>query len=373
MKIKKSIFYLTIGVIFLILPEACIEPVDAEFDLQEDIIFIDAYALTEPGVSTVSISKSTFDNLNNFKIVNVPNARVKIENIDTGETIDYLEDSSGIYQCPPDFAVSLGEQWKLNIDLEDGKKVESKIQTVTTSVPIDNVHIEYSDEIQFDTDQGKFVPGHRVSIDLQDPEGEENYYLWKYRTFERQFICVTCERGIFRNGECIPTGLSWGPPYYNYTCIPDCWTINFGKELPIFDDRLEDGSMITDREVTILPYYRQSDILIEIQQLSLDKSAYDYFKIIDSQVNQSAGLNAPPPAALLGNLFNPEDSSELILGQFTVAGITTKRVFIDRSQLDISPIESSPLLIFESCPTCPVSAPCVESATRTAIKPEGWL
>ena len=104
----------------------------------------------------------------------------------------------------------------------------------------------------------------------------------------------------------------------------------------------------------------------------MDESAYEYFKVVNSQVSQSGGLNAPPPAALLGNLFNPNDASDLILGNFTAAGISTKRLFIDRSQITEYAITSPDPIILENCPTCPTSYPCMESFTRTGIKPNGW-
>lgn len=372
MKISKILSPIITLLLVVLVYQSCIESVDPEFDLQADIIFVDAYALTEPGTSSVTISKSTFENQITYKVVNVPNASVKIENTNTGEVVIFVEDQSGVYGCPTNFAVAVGEEWKLYIELEDGKKIESNPQTVTSSVPLDNVQAEYSPEVEFNAANGKFIPGHRLTIDWQDPAGEENFYLWKYRTFEPLFVCKTCERGIFRNGECVPTGLSYGPPYYSYTCLPDCWQINLGKNLPIFHDRLEDGAMITNREIAIIPFNRRPDILVEIQQFTLDKSAYEYFKVINSLVNESGGLNAPPPAPLLGNLFNPDDSSDLLLGQFTAAGVSTKRVFIDRSQIIEPPLTTDDLVILETCVSCPTSAPCVESFSRTPIKPEGW-
>lgn len=353
--------------------QSCVEEVRAEFDLQADVLFIDAYVLTEPGTSSVTISKSAFENETTYKIVNVSNAKVQIENKATGEVITFVEDLSGIYGCPSTFAASVGEEWKMFIELEDGKKIESKSQIITSPVSIDNVHIEYSPEIEFNLEFGRLVPGHRMSIDWQDPAGEENFYLWKYRSFEPLFVCKTCKKGVLRNGECEPTGLNYGPPYYSYVCLPDCWQIRPGKDLPIFHDRLENGEKIMDREIAIVPYYRNPNILIEIQQFSIDKSAYDYFKVLNSQISESGGLNAPPPAALLGNLFNPDDPSDLILGNFTAAGASTKRVFIDRSQIVESALTHEDPIIPETCPTCPTSYPCEESFSRTPIKPEGWV
>ena len=217
MKISK-IFSFVITLFFLIaIYQSCIERIDAEFDLESDIIFIDAYALTESGISSVSISKSTFEN-ENFKVVNVPNAVVNIENINTGEMIEFLEDDSGTYVCPSNFAASVGEVWKLHVEFEDGKRVESKHQTVQPPVPLGDVQAEYSPEIEFNIEVGRLIPGHRLSIDWQDPEGEENYYLWKYRTFEPLIVCKTCLASVLRNGECVSLASPFGPPYYDYPC-----------------------------------------------------------------------------------------------------------------------------------------------------------
>jgi len=60
----------------------CIDLVDAEYDYQDNIIFIDAYALTEAGTSTVTISQSNWDGVN-YSVRFVPNAKVQFENIDT--------------------------------------------------------------------------------------------------------------------------------------------------------------------------------------------------------------------------------------------------------------------------------------------------
>ena len=375
MKIFKKntlVFTLMLAIFSALIYQGCVEKVDSEFDFQSDIIFVDAFILTELGTSSVTISKSTLVNEATFKVVNEVNASVIIENINTGAIVEFIEDSFGIYNCPSDFVASVGEEWKLHIELEDGRIIESKTQTVTSPVSIDNIQAEYSPEIEFNAEFGRLVPGHRLSIDWQDPIGEENFYLWKYKTFEPLFVCKTCDQGVLRNGECEPSGFNFGPPYFSYPCLPDCWEKRYGQELLVFHDQLENGAMITDREIAILPYLRNPNILVEVQQFSIDRSAYEYFKVINNQVSQSGGLNAPPPAALLGNLFNPNDASDLILGQFTAAGITTKRIFIDRSPIIESALTQMDAIILETCVSCPTSYPCIESSTRTPMKPDGW-
>jgi len=350
---------------------SCVEIVEAEYNYQDNILFIDAYALTEIGSSTVSIKKSFWDG-RSYSVRPVLNANVRIENVDTQTSIDFLDDDAGVYVCPADFAVEEGEVWKLHIELEDGKKLESKAETVIAAIPIDDIRSEYSAEVTYDVSKESFVPGHKLMIDWKDPAGEENYYLWKYKTYQPLFVCKTCTRGILRDGACQTSTANFFPAYYDYLCDPVCWQIDYELETIVFEDRLSDGADILDFMVTTLPFTRRPDILIEIQQLSLNKSAYDYFKVINDQVSANGGLNAPPAAPLIGNLFNPDDPTDFILGQFTTAGVSSKSLFIERSTILEDPISPDPVIRLEPCLTCPKSYPCQESRIRTSIEPEGW-
>ena len=349
----------------------CVDPVSPEFDFQDDVLFVDAYVLTQPGASTVSIKNSYYDK-RDYRIETLENAIVIVENTITGDQVEFLEDSTGIYVCPIDFSASVGESWKLYIELEDGRKIESKPETVNPAVPIEQVTTEFSSEVKYDIASDEFIPGHSVRLDWKDPPGERNFYLWKFRTFEPQIVCKTCERGIYRNGKCEEITSGFVPPYYDYLCDPACWRIRYGEELPIFEDRLSDGAQITGREIAVVPYYRRQDVLIQIQQLSLSETSFEYFKVINNLISESGGLNAPPPAALLGNLFNPDDPSEFVLGQLTASAVSVENVFIDRSDITDLPITPDPIIRTETCATCPVLFPCEEGRFRTTVKPDGW-
>jgi hypothetical protein len=357
--------------LMLISLPSCVDQVDAEYAYQDNIIFIDAYALTQIGTSSVSISRSNWDE-RNYSIKPVEGASVKLENINAGFSVDFIADSTGVYLGPANFAVVPEETWVLHIELADGRKFESQPETVKSPIPIDDIKAEYSPEVVFNEARNSFVPGHLISIDWQDPEAEENYYLWKYRTFEPLFVCKTCFDGRLRNGECEDLPNRFGPDYYNYLCDPACWQIKYEEEPIIFEDRLFDGSSIENKEIVILPFFRRPNILIEVQQLSIDKSTYNYFKILSDQVSASGGLNAPPAAPLLGNIFNPDDPSEIVLGNFTAAGVSSKSIFIDRSPLLELPIRPDDNLILETCIPCPTSYPCMETFNRTSVEPTGW-
>ena len=346
--------FVFVVILILISIPSCVDQVDAEYAYQDNIIFIDAYALTQEGTSSVSISRSNWDE-RNYSIKPVAGASVKLENINAGLTVDFTADSTGVYLGPADFVVAPEEFWVLHIELADGRKFESQPETVKSPIAIDDIKAEYSPEVVFNESRNSFVPGHLISIDWQDPEGDKNFYLWKYRTFEPLFVCKTCFDGRLRNGECEDLPNRFGPEYYNYLCDPTCWQIKYEEEPIIFEDRLLDGASIENKEIVILPFFRRPNILIEVQQVSA-----------------SGGLNAPPAAPLLGNIFNPDDPSEIVLGNFTAAGVSSKSIFIDRSTLLEIPIRPDDNLILEPCASCPTSYPCMETFNRTSIEPTGW-
>ncbi len=371
---KRSWVVLIVASCIFFFIHSCVDPVEPEFDFEDEIIFIDAFALTEKGLSSVSIKRSIFEN-ERYRTETIRGAVVKFENTNSGEIIDLYQDINGVYFSPIDFAVRPGESWKLQVTLLDGRRYESAPEKVTEAVPIEKVTAEYSDEIVFDIGFDRFIPGHQIFIEWNDPEDEQNFYLWKTRSFEILNVCQSCDRSHLRGGVCTDITSGAIPPYYDYLCDTTCWKIRYGEALEIFDDRFSNGTTVTNRPITILPYFRSEDILIEVQQLSLTSSAYQYFEVIKNITTESGGLNAPPPAALLGNLFNPDDPNDPVLGQFTATSVATKSLYIDRSDISEPPLTPDRNIRLENCIICPDSLiyfPCMENQFRTSIKPEGW-
>lgn len=353
---------------------ACVDSIEPEFDFRDNLIFIDAYVLTEPGISSVNIRRSQFIG-GEYKIETVANARVKVKAVNSNLEVLFEQDSAGVYICPLDFAAEPGSTWQLFVDLEDGRSYESLPEQVTENISFDNLKATFDEQVRYEVNFNRFVPGHRILVDWQDPPNVDNYYLWKYRTFEPLTVCKTCPEGIFRNGNCNSVNSSnppWRPKYTNYTCETSCWQIRYADELPIFSDQFSDGAFIADREVATIPYYRDRDILLELQQITISPKAFEYFKTINDLVNASSGLNAPPPAALYGNMLNPSDPEDIILGQFVAASVYSERLFIDRSNLLVGPIQDDRTLRLEDCFNCPTTFPCINSYNRTNEEPEGW-
>lgn len=357
---------------------SCIDAVEPEFEFIEGLVFVESIASTIPKASFVTINQSTIE-FGVYVVNFVEGATVNFENTSTGEIVALTEIRKS-YLPPDDFVVQPGDQWKLNILLANGKRIESAPEQVLEPVPITNIEVRYDSELVFrDNLGGKFVPGHEVSIDFEDPANTENYYYWTYKSYENLDFCEKCFEAVWRDGECTPVDIAnFRPRYFDYACDIDCWRIRFPESVTIYDDRFSDGKMVNKFPVGELLLYNKENMVVEVQQFSITPAAYNYFKVLKDVVDNNSGLNAPPPAALVGNLFNPDDDEDFVFGRFTAAATSSASIFINRNLIEGSAIETSQAPVFEPQiaspypPPATVIAPCVENKERTGVQPEKW-
>ncbi len=380
LKKKKSLLLKAFGgIFFLLILYGCVDPVAPEFENIEGLVFVEGFASTEPGTSFVTISQSAIE-FGVFKSVFVRGARVFMKNINSGETIQ-MEEREGIYVAPDYFSVATGSTWEVEIILLDGTTFRSYPETVLTPVEITELTAVYEPELKYvEIYGGKFVPGHRVSVSFTDPVNNENYYYWTYKTFESLSLCERCYEGYFREGDCQRFDFpgTAGVEYYDYSCEVDCWRIRYPETISIFDDKFSDGKAVSKLSIGDLLLYTNENLVVEVQQFSLTPAAYQYYKVLKDIIDNNGGFNAPPPAGLIGNMFDPNDSEKFVFGRFTAAAATKTSLFIDRSSIGEQPLESSMSLNFERFGD-PVPSPitttaaCDESRFRTAIPPGAWI
>ena len=372
---KKFLFLFTS---FLILC-ACTDPVDPEFQYQQGLIYIDAFASDAPRASFAEIYESgeSFGRqTNTFQ----SGAEVHFVRTSDGMRVP-LAEAEDRYVPPSDFAISLGESWYMEVFLADGRHYVSQPEAAMPAVPLGEVSVQYQPELLFVEDYGRDVPGHRLSVNFQDPPEAENFYFWQFRSYERLVYCRICYNySIYRDGICFtPNPDNPGPPlkeYYTYGCEEACWQIRYNQKVEIFSDEFSDGAQVSALPVADVLLYQKRNILVELQQYTLNREAFRYFKTLKDLVDNNGGLNAPLPAALLGNMSNPEDSGEYVLGRFTVAAQSSRNIYIERIFVDEPQLEEIVIGQFEEFGETPppqvFSAPCQESPYSTSVEPEGW-
>lgn len=354
----------------------CTNPISPEYQFIDGLIYIEGFVGTTEGSSYLKITESEVGA--NYRNVFVSGANAAFINANSSERISLSEVNSE-YIPPSDFMGQIGEQWYLEVSLPNGELYLSEIETISSAVPISELSVTYDKKLEFNEDYDKFIPGHEIAITFNDPPDQANYYYWRIKTYDKAQFCKICEKGYYRN-DCIAFDpfIFGYPPYFTYWCDSDCWQIDYGSNIQIFSDKFSNGTTTSSLPIANLLLTRKTKILVEIQQFSITPKAYDYYRTIKDLIDNNGGLNAPLPAALIGNMYNPQDPNEFVLGRFTASAATTKSIMIDRRLLDEYPIASqiAPSPEQDSGPTPrPIEyfAPCEESRFRTLTQPEGWI
>ncbi|KQC30035.1 hypothetical protein AAY42_09215 [Flagellimonas eckloniae] len=358
-----------------------------EFDFKSGLVSVEGFVSTTRGSSFVRLSEINEFNIgvNRFVNVFIPGAQVSFLNTTTGNVVELIENEEAeIYMPPTDFVAMVGETWELEVVLSNGKVYRSLPETIIEPVAISDISATFNPELVYNLGWDDFVPGHSIQIDFEDPPGSENFYYWNYRSFERKDICAACyDAHIYRGGTCIPVDpYPLRPetiPIHTYYCESDCWRIRYNQNIFIFNDRFSDGLSIAKFPVGNVLLYTKKDILVEVQQFSLSASAYEYYETLKDIIDDNGGFNSPPSAALIGNMFSPGDPTEFVLGRFTAASSWVARTFLERSTIQLDPLENV-VSVPEGTWSVPFPpeeyvfyAPCPgESRYNTSIRPEGW-
>ncbi|TGV00961.1 DUF4249 domain-containing protein [Flavivirga rizhaonensis] len=387
---KIKCLFVFLSFLSLTLHTSCTDPVVPEYEYKEGLVYVDAYVSTAVGGSYVLITETSFLSGNLVDLF-VKNATVSYRNVETNNEV-FLTESDKVYVPPNDFFASVDEIWELSIKFSDGRVYKSKPETIIAPVGFSNLKATYNSELLYRESEKAFLPGHFVSLDLDDPGADKNYYFWKFRSFEKLEFCEQCPERIFRDGKCVASPVSLlKNKLMSYGCDTDCWEIRYNEDITIFSDDFTNGVLVQGLPVGNVILYTKNNIVVEMQQFSLSPSAYKYYKVLKDIVDNNGGFNAPPPAALIGNMFNPNDSNEFVLGRFTAASAVVKSVFIDRSQIEDTPVLRDRGSVFyercrdiclpSECELVPppdrcnpiTSVSCEESRFRTGIRPEGWI
>ncbi len=174
---------------------SCVEDFEAKFELQDRILVIEGVLSDIEGEQYVTIRESipSSQTSSYFKVIS--KAKVFVTD-NTGNNIIFSERESGYYYPETGFKGEIGRTYQLEIELNDGTKLESDIQKLTKAPAIKNVYKTIDPEAVQVT-ATKTLPGHKIYVDYDDPKGVGDNYLWTWTLYEKQDACKTCYGGLY--------------------------------------------------------------------------------------------------------------------------------------------------------------------------------
>ncbi len=263
----------------IILSGSCVEPVEVDLPPASNDIIINGWITDEKISYEVRITRTNaFDD----KASNpaVKGADVVVFDNHNNQYM-FEEVTPGIYRSDSSaFIGNIGDSYILNVDIED-KKYFSDAETLNALPIIDSIFFESFIEPDPEDPTNQLELFFPVGV-VNDPGGIENFYRWMI--------------------------------YENDSLLSD------PENLILISDQFIDGNIFQNE----LP-----DIILEagddlrIEQLSLSKPAFDYLSIIKNQLTSLGTSSGTTPVLVRGNIFNPEDEDELVLGYFGASSFSS--------------------------------------------------
>jgi hypothetical protein len=369
-----SAFVFIILVVF-----SCIEPFEANFKVKDSIIVVDGNFTDNTEGNYVSIRKSVPSGKATSSFFDIKDAKVELL-VDDNVIVSLTHRIEGIYDFPKGLKAESGHTYKLKFTLSDGTVYSSLEQKINKVTPIISIKQQFASEIDL---QGSKVPGHKIYLSTNEPEGKGDAYYWSYRLFEVQNYCLTCFGSVLKKN---PDGTAFceynaaaatAQAVFDYECDKKCWRIFYSEDLNAMNDAFVDGQGIVDRFIADIPYYNKKGALLEVSQHAVDDQAYKYIKLLIDQNQNSGSLADTPSTALNGNIKSDSNPEESVGGYFLVSSVSTVNYNLKRADVpsNIQPIGYVVGRARVPGPGTPAppQGPCVNNRFMTPNQPENWI
>lgn len=383
--------FLVVGLLTGLL--ACVDRFEPELNANTNLVVVDGIVtdLAKPQTIRITRSRSSRDST-----TSIPIQRAAVTVTVNGTTaLRLTEVQPGLYQFPADFRGRVGNMYQLSFRTEEGVTYESSVETMASVPPVLRSYDQFNAQGIKTTADSRPVPTNDVYIDFQDPAGQTNFYLWRWRLYENQAWCATCEQGRYKVVDIGPVGS--GPinvlgcvrdttlgiyNLFDYPCRGVCWDIFYSTAVNTFADVYANGQLQVGRKVASIPIYQRDQALVVIEQLSLSTNAYRYYKLFADQTQNTGTLADTPPAPIAGNVRNVANDRENVVGYFSAASVAVQPHKLTRQNVTTGSFQGLFYAINRRFPSLDLkpdgtrngipSALCLPGRTRTDVTPPGW-
>ncbi|MCC6727191.1 MAG: DUF4249 domain-containing protein [Saprospiraceae bacterium] len=313
MKAAKTVLFFLAGLLL----SGCIDEVQLDIEGGKQLVAVDGLITDSLQVHTITL---TYSNLLSVKGAGtdtyVTGATVKVFD-DAGNSYEFAEEGSGKYTKLMQGEV--GRAYHLEAVLSSGKRIQSS-STVLTKAPPMSAPNYVVNEVQTIGNTGQNIYNKWLVLNLNtDLTGlpERPYLRWRATG---EYELAEDYPGIFNGKVCYAKN-----------------NIDFNVVKVYDTHKLEDGQLTNEPYINMQYDYRFYIMYcFHLQQYSISEAEYEYLKAVNDIVNIDGSLFDPPPGTVKGNLYNPDDANDQILGYFSVAGVTSGRYFVNSTDLRTS-------------------------------------
>jgi hypothetical protein len=255
-----------------------------------------------------------------YKPASVPGASVHIQ-CDDGNDFVCTDQLTGAYHIPGELVPTPGKSYKLSVTY-NGNTYESDFQTLHPSPPIDS--ITWKHVVDKLSEDGQIYDGYRFYISTHDDSATgPTYYRWSADAtylFTVPYLATHVWTGrtqeVASNKE-----------------IRTCWkskTIQdffIGKTAGLAENRITEAPLNFESQKGDELSIRYS---LHVKQYYIAKSAMDFWENVNSLGQGTGSMYETQPYRIEGNIHCVNDPAAYVVGIFEVAGVTEKRIYVDK-------------------------------------------
>ncbi len=314
-------YYILLFILFIL--SSCLEPYNATVGNQStSLLVVDGLISNEDAPHFVKLTR-TLSNIDQ-EVVAETKAFVAFED-QNGIQYQLTETDDGVYRIESDVFTGVpGNSYHVYIKTKNGKRYTSDPIVLLEPTEIDDVYYVPEKNSAGESDGkynglGIYVSGHSNS-------DEVDYLRWSYEEdwkFQVPFSPIE-----------IPNpDNSWSPNEQKKYCFKSSKS---GK-IQIQSFKNQTNKEVLAKELYFILSEETDKLLLRystnIKQYSISKEEYDFWNKLDQTNPGETNIFGEQPFTISGNVKSVDDPNETVLGFVQVAGCTSKRIYVDYSEI----------------------------------------
>jgi len=249
----------------------------------------------------------------NDSAVGEPGAVVLIED-EYGSSIALLDEGGGKY-VSDHLNLVLYNKYRLNISTSDGNQYLSDFVPAKKCQPIDSLEWNQNSDVT-------------IYVNTHDPLDSTIYYRWDYVETWNYLSNLSTPWGVENRRIFAKDSL---------TQTDSCWRSENSSDIIIANSLALGQDLISHYPVAVVPVNSEkiSDrFSILVRQYALTKDAYQYFRILQKNTEQTGTLFDPQPSQLPTNIHCLTNPGDKTIGFVYATSMTQRRIFISYREVE---------------------------------------
>lgn len=361
--------------ILVVLFSSCVEPIDFDAPPVSSQVVIEGYISDDPAPYQIKLSQALDLNSDSLSPMPIERAEVFLHS-SKNESERLLETEPGIYHTQGVIRGEIGTSYYISIETADGRMFESSSEEIKPVGEVEEIRYEY--EARTTDDGFGEIPADvfNIFIDANAGSDVDGYVRWRFT-------------GIYKLVTAPELRMTETPPYVPYKDPPECsgyivvegipggklekvgecfccecWVRKYEDSPQLSDDQFIEGTRFNNVKVGEVEINRKTFFgryMVEVEQMSISREAFQFFKTIREQKESASSLFQPTFGEIRGNIL-PVNNNDIVIGMFWATSINKKSIFIPREAVPYT--LAPPTMLTDDCRS-------FFPNTTTAV-PEGW-